>query len=79
MLFTFKSLPANFTDSLHFRHRRKTRPSFKVVLIWAAASKAPCLFDSEGHGQWASASAQLLATLAALHVFAHLEPGLVDA
>ena len=42
MLFTFfKSLPANFTDSLHFRHPRKTRPS---------ASEAPCLFDSEGHG-----------------------------
>ena len=37
-------------------------------------AEAPYLFDSEGHSQWASASAELLATLAALHVFGHLEP-----
>ncbi|CAE7260349.1 unnamed protein product [Symbiodinium sp. CCMP2592] len=38
-------------------------------------SEAPYLFDSEGHSQWASASAELLATLAALHIFGHLEAG----
>ena len=37
-------------------------------------SEAPYLFDSEGHSQWASASAELLATLAALQVFGHLDP-----
>ncbi|OLQ11786.1 hypothetical protein AK812_SmicGene4399 [Symbiodinium microadriaticum] len=35
--------------------------------------EAPYLFDPEGHSQWASASAELLATLAALHAFGHLE------
>ena len=35
---------------------------------------ASYLFDSEGHSQWASASAELLATLAALHLFDHLKP-----
>ncbi|CAE7235547.1 unnamed protein product [Symbiodinium sp. CCMP2592] len=40
-----------------------------------AKCAAPYLFDSEGHSQWASASAELLATLAALHIFGHLEAG----
>ncbi|CAE7937949.1 FCPC [Symbiodinium necroappetens] len=35
--------------------------------------EAPYLFGPEGHSQWASASAELLATLAALHAFGHLE------
>ena len=35
---------------------------------------APYLFDAEGRSQWASASAELLATLAALHLFGHLKP-----
>ena len=38
-------------------------------------AEAPYLFNSEGQSQWASASAELLATLAALHVFGHLESG----
>ena len=35
---------------------------------------APFLFDKEGKSQWASASAELLATIAALYTFGHLEP-----
>ena len=35
---------------------------------------APYLFDSEGCSQWASASAELLATLAALRLFDYLKP-----
>ena len=35
---------------------------------------APFLFDKEGKSQWASASAELLATIAALYTFRHLEP-----
>ncbi|CAE7837757.1 unnamed protein product [Symbiodinium sp. CCMP2592] len=33
---------------------------------------APYLFDQEGKSQWASGSAELLATLAALHIFGYL-------
>ncbi|CAE7433740.1 unnamed protein product, partial [Symbiodinium sp. CCMP2456] len=39
------------------------------------SAEAPYLFNAEGQSQWASASAELLATLAALHVFGHLEAG----
>ena len=35
--------------------------------------EAPYLFDEKGRSQWASASAELLATLVALQVFGHLE------
>ncbi|CAE7290582.1 unnamed protein product [Symbiodinium sp. CCMP2592] len=35
-------------------------------------SDAPYLFDQEGKSQWASGSAELLATLAALHIFGYL-------
>ena len=35
--------------------------------------EAPYLFDENGRSQWASASAELLATLVALQVFGHLE------
>ena len=35
---------------------------------------APYLFDAKSKSQWASASAELLGTLAALHCFGHLAP-----
>ena len=35
---------------------------------------APYLFDAKQKSQWASASAELLGTLAALHCFGHLKP-----
>ena len=44
------------------------------MVLKLTPAEAPYLFDSEGHSQWASASAGLLATLAALHAFGHLEP-----
>ena len=37
-------------------------------------SQAPYLFNEKGESQWASTSAELLATLAALHGFGHLSP-----
>ena len=37
-------------------------------------SLAPYLFDSDGRSQWASTSAELLATLVGLWVFGHLKP-----
>ena len=36
--------------------------------------QAPYLFNEKGETQWASTSAELLATPAALHVFGHLGP-----
>ena len=44
-----------------------------MVFHWTPPAEALYLFDSEGHSQWVSTSAELLATLAALHVFEHLE------
>ena len=38
-------------------------------------SDAPCLFDELGKSQWASASAELLATLVGLWAFGFLTPG----
>ena len=38
-------------------------------------AEAPYLFDAAGKSQWASASAELLASFAALWAFGHLEPG----
>ena len=37
-------------------------------------AEAPYLFDAAGKSQWASASAELLASFAALWAFGHLEP-----
>ena len=45
-------------------------PWFAIVV---KPADAPCLFDGQGKSQWASASAELLATLAALWIFGHLK------
>ena len=37
-------------------------------------AEAPCLFDQQGRSHWASASAELLGTLAGLWAFGHLAP-----
>ena len=42
--------------------------------ITLSPEEAPYLFDEDNHSQWASASAELLATLAALYLFGHLKP-----
>ena len=42
--------------------------------VEVSQAEAPYLFDSAGKSQWASASAELLASFAALWVFGHLEP-----
>ncbi|CAE7193933.1 unnamed protein product [Symbiodinium sp. CCMP2592] len=46
--------------------------SSKWFSLRLTPSDAPYLFDQEGKSQWASGSAELLATLAALHVFGYL-------
>ncbi|CAE7351564.1 unnamed protein product [Symbiodinium sp. CCMP2592] len=45
-------------------------PWFSIVV---KPADAPYLFDEDGKSQWASASAELLATLAALWIFGHLK------
>ena len=42
--------------------------------ITLSPEEAPYLFGEENRSQWASASAELLATLAAQYLFGHLEP-----
>ena len=57
---------------IHRAHRPQVVPAgFSIAL---KPEDAPYLFDGEGRSQWASASAELMATLAALHLFGHLEP-----
>ncbi|CAE7782898.1 unnamed protein product [Symbiodinium pilosum] len=63
-----------FVDDLHanfFGPRKHVNALLWLVLY---LMEAPYLFDEENRSQWASASAELLATLAALFLFGHLEP-----
>ena len=51
-------------------HHLESGRWFSVQVV---PSQAPYLFDNQGESSWASASAELLASLAALQVFGYLE------
>ena len=70
-----------------FRTDAKCADGFVVIAGWELSddslgsrwfslrltpTEAPYLFDEQGKSQWASGSAELLATLAALHIFGYL-------
>ena len=52
---------------------RKDPADAQWFSILVKPSDAPYLFDEQGKSQWSSASSELLATLAALWIFGHLE------
>ena len=72
--------PLFFTDAKCEDHRVvlggwETGPRARWFSVEVFPAEAPYLFDAAGKSQWASASAELLASFAALWAFGHLEPG----